>query len=154
MTVEEIEDRIRTLERDGEQRRVALDRLRTEYDQLRNQLRYPGTRFLVDLSYKLVYDATITAAASGGSGTATAGPVFETTDGQAVYVLAAHCTDSDTPLVTTHGGGTTTSADSIVVRLEHQRAGRKWEHYVAVTNFLLADHDVAVRVWRRLGMGS
>ena len=147
--LEDLSDLRREFDREREERR-ALER---RYDTLAAKLSYPGTRFLVDLSYKLVYDATLTAAASGGSGTATTGPVFEITEGHAVYVLAAHCTDSDTVLVTTHGGGTTTSADSIVARIEHQRSGTKWEHYVGLTNFILADHDVAVKVWRRLGMG-
>lgn len=155
MDVDEIDDAIAALQRDRDQLREKVDRLRRDHDTLSGKLRFPGTKFLVDLEYKLVLDTTITAAAS--TLTVPAG-FFESLPGalHAVYCVSALCTDSNIPVVITDGSIIVAPAGAISVGVQRQlkTTPTRIESQVAIYNSVAAPHDVAVRIWRRLGMGS
>jgi hypothetical protein len=157
MTFDEIERTFRDLRTDLDQARRDIAKAQHDHDQLSGKLRYPGTKFLVDLEYKLVYDATLTAAGTPATTVQTLGPVFETLPGllHAVYELSAYAPGSNVPVITSHGGGGT-PASVIQVRLERARqtGPTRTEIRVAMQNTIGTDYAVAVRVWRRLGMGS
>lgn len=154
MTEDEAIAALEALQRDRDQQRQDLDRLRREFDQLSQKLRYPGTKFLVDLEYKLVYDATLTATAS----TQTVSAVIETLPGalHAVYALSAYASGSDTPKVITDGAIIVGPTDAVTVALQRQRTSspRTIAVKVILYNSAVTDYDIAIRVWRRLGMGS
>lgn len=154
MTVDEIDDRIRDLERDRDQQRVEFDRLRVGYEQLRNQLRYPGTRFLLDLSWKRVYKGTVSVATV----TLNVGAVFETLPGaqHALYLPSAYCTDSNTPVVVCDGALSVAPANTVAVAVQRQKQSSptRIEAKVLVRNDTAGTVNVAVEVWRRLGIGA
>src|SRR4029077_154096 len=116
MDFAELDATVQTLTRDRDRLREDLDRLRREFDQLDGKLRYPGTKFLVDLEYKLVYEGTITAPLNS-----IATQVIQTLPGalHALYALAAYATETGI-LVLTDGGGAGPPG-SLAVRLGRQR---------------------------------
>jgi hypothetical protein len=130
------------------------DLLRRDFDQLAVKFRAPGTRFLVDLEYKLVYDDTITV---GASSLHVATP-FETLPGtlHALYALSAYCSDSNTPVVIGDGSVIVAPSDAVSIGIHRQRATSptRIEASVVLYNSGAVEADIAVRVWRRLGMGS
>ncbi len=145
---------LRDLERGREQQRRELDRLREEYDTLAGKLRYPGTDFLVQLEYQMVYEGTLTAVAS----TLTTSPIFDTLPGalHAIYALSAYCPTSNVPVIVTDGSVIVAPADAVSVAIQRQlRTGpTRIEARVAMYASTATDYPIAVKVWRRLGMGS
>lgn len=143
-----------TLRTELDRERQDRQQLRREYDGLANKLRYPGTKFLVDLEYKLVYDTTLTIATS----TLALGAVFETLPGalHAVYALSAYAPSSNTPVLITDGSVIVAPSNAVTVAIQRQRqtSPTRIEAKVAVYNATAGDVDIAIRVWRRLGMGS
>lgn len=159
MESDDLDDAIRTLERDRDRQRQDLDRLRREYDALATKLRYPGTKFLVELEYKLVYDATVTAGWSGSTGALTLTSAFDTLPGalHAVYHISAYATASTTPVLITDGSVIVAPTDAITIAVQRQlqTGPTRTEAKLAIYNSSgSTNHSVAVRVWRRLGMGS
>lgn len=148
------EEAIQELQRDRDRQRQDFDRLRREYDDLRNKLRYPGTKFLVDLEYKLVYDETNTIAHSS----MVQGDVFETLPGalHALYCVSAYAPSSNTPLIITDGSVIVPPGNtfSVAVQRQRQTSPTRIEASLVYYNFTGVDQAIAVRVWRRLGMGS
>jgi hypothetical protein len=153
MDAEEFEERLAALERERVPR-ADFDRLRREYDDLRNKLRYPGTKFLVDLEYQLVYEGTVSVATLDVE----VDDVFETLPGalHAVYRLSAYSTDSNTPVVVCDGSLSVAPSDTVAVAIQRQRqtSPTRIEASVIVRNDTADTVNIAVRVWRRLGMGS
>lgn len=160
METDELDDAIAALQQQAATLRADLDRTERErvtlqraHDQLAQKLRYPGTKFLVDLEYKLIHDATLTVP-TGGVVTA----LIETLPGalHALYHLSAYCVDSSSPGVVVDGEIEGARALTLAASLQRvrQTAPLRIEVTLVVTNNTVADRDVAVRVWRRLGMGS
>lgn len=154
MTLEELDEAVQQLRTEldrAEQERRALE---SDFLTLKRKLSLPGTKFLVDLEYRLVYDATLTATASA----LTTSAVFETLPGtlHAVYVLSAHAPSSNTPVLITDGSVIVAPTNAVTVAVQRQRATSptRTEAKVAVYNSAATDQSIAVRVWRRLGMGS
>jgi hypothetical protein len=154
MDPEELDAALDDLRRDRDRQRQDFDRLRREYDDLRTKLRYPGTAFLVELEYKLVYEGTIEVATVDIE----VDDIFETLPGaiHAVYVLSAYCTDSNTPVVVCDGSLSVAPSNAVAVAIQRQRqtSPTRIEASVVVRNDTAGTVNVAVRVWRRLGMGS
>jgi hypothetical protein len=165
MDPDELEDAVTALETWRDQQKQDMTQLqrdhtqlRREYDLLANKLRYPGTKFLVDLEYKLVYDTTLTVPSSP---TYLVSPVFETLPGRlhAVYALSAYPVDSNVDIVVCDGWvlgplGTLNSGVSIAIARQRQAAPLRIEHSVVINNSAGISVDIAIRIWRRLGMGS
>ena len=159
METDAIDAALADLTREQDRQRRDFDRLRREYDQLAIKLRSPGTKFLVDLEYKLVFptdtaDGVITVGAASLHVTT---PI-ETLPGalHAVYVLSAYAPSSNTPVLISDGSVIVSPADAISVGLHRQRqtSPTRIETSVVLYNSGASPQDVAVRVWRRLGMGS
>jgi hypothetical protein len=154
MEPEELDAALRELQRDRDRQRQDFDRLRREYDQLAAKLRYPGTELLPYLQYQRVYDGTLTAA----SATLTTSEIFDTLPGalHATYLLSAYAATSSVPLVISDGSVIVAPSDALTVAIQRQRqtGPTRIEARVAVYNSAVGDYDVAVRVWRRLGMGA
>jgi hypothetical protein len=154
MEADELDDRIAALERDRDRQRQEFDRLKREHDALANKLRYPGTKFLVDLEYKLVYEDTITV----GAVSLHVEPPFETLPGtiHAIYALSAYAPSSNTPVVIGDGSVIVAPSDAVSIGIHRQRATSPTaiEASVVLYNSGAVEADIAVRVWRRLGMGS
>jgi hypothetical protein len=149
-----IDDAIQQLQADLDAERRERLKLRTDFDLLSSKLRTPGTKFLVDLEYRLVYDATQTVA----DATLSTPVLIETLPGtlHAIYEVSAYCTDSNTPVILCDGTSSVSPAAAIAVMLQRQRATSPTRIAVSVLirNDSGASRSVAVRVWRRLGMGS
>ena len=128
--------------------------LRRDFDQLASKLRYPGTSWLVDLEYRLVYDATIAVPDI----TATVGVVFETLPGalHALYVVSAYAPTNTTVAVLTDGPIIVGPAPLCTVAITRQllASPSRIESRCLYYQNTGASLDVAVRIWRRLGMGS
>lgn len=162
MTPEELEEALSALEaaharaeRERERLRQEHERLRREFDVLEGKLRFPGTRFLVDLEYQLVYEGSIVAIMS----TLTTSEPIETLPGalHAVYALSAYAPSTSVPLVINDGSVIVAPSDAVTVAIQRQvlTGPTRTEARVAVYNSSASgDHTIAVRVWRRLGMGS
>lgn len=75
--MEDLEAAVAELQRDRDRQRQDFERWRQEYATLAGKLRFPGTDFLVKLSWQVVYEGTLTAEAS----TLVASEIFETTPG-------------------------------------------------------------------------
>jgi hypothetical protein len=150
MDFDELPTAVETLERDRERLRQDVDRLRRDFDQLNAKLRYPGTRFLVDLEYTLVFDTTVAAVLN-----TTTTRVIEILPGEqlATYRLAAVPLETGV-IVLTDGGGAS-PVNGIALRLGHERlAGpTRTQTTLLATNVLAANHTVRVKIWRRVGMG-
>jgi hypothetical protein len=154
MDFAELDTTVQTLTRDRDRLREDLDRLRREFEQLNGKLRYPGTKFLVDLEYKLAYEGTTTVATGGSTNT-----LVDTLPGllHGVYVLSAYCTDSTSPLVVCDGGlygGPGLTIGVYLARVQVPGPPPAIEVRLIVANGTLNPRTVAVRVWKRLGMGS
>jgi len=131
-----------------------LDTLTRRFEGLSGKLQTPGTKFLVELEYRLVYDATITVPAASATAV-----TVETLPGllHSVYVLSAYCYDSDTPSVVCDGTIESTLGGAAAVRLQRTRVtGPPLSVLVEVVvkNTTANERQFPVRVWRRLGMGS
>jgi hypothetical protein len=166
MDPDELDDAVTTLQQERQTLRADLDKLRTEYDrtarafeQLSQKLRYPGTKFLVELEYKLVYEVTTSIGPGSVVVVPTVGtPAFETLPGtlHAVYVLSAYAPDSDTPVVVMDGSVIAPPANTVSIGIQRQRQSSplRIEARLILDNAGGGTHNVTVRVWRRLGMGS
>lgn len=146
---------IATLERDRDVQRGEHDRLRRQFEVLEGKLRFPGTKFLVDLEYQLVYEGSIVAIMS----TLTTSEPIETLPGalHAVYALSAYAPSTSVPVVINDGSVIVAPSDAVTVAIQRQvlTGPTRTEARVAVYNSSASgDHTIAVRVWRRLGMGS
>lgn len=156
MELDDVDDALEQVQRDLAALTTKHDTLKRDHDQLSGKLRSPGTKFLVDLEYKLVHESTVAVAA----GTVVVGSVFETLPGalHAVYVLSAYAPASNTPVVITDGSVIVAPANAVSVAIQRKRAssGTQLSLQAAVIydNTGAVSVDVAVRVWRRLGMGS
>lgn len=154
MEADELDDAIQQLRTDLD--RTERDRARLEQlvKDFTNKLRYPGTKFLVDLEYKLVYDAT----QSVTNATLSTPVIIETLPGtlHALYVVSAYCSDSNTPVVLCDGTVSVSPANAVSVMIQRQRATSptRIESSVLIRNDSGGTRAIAVRVWRRLGMGS
>jgi hypothetical protein len=154
MDFDELDRTVETLTRDRDQLRQDVERLRREFDQLNSKLRYPGTKLLVDLEYQLLYDSTTTVVTLGSTNT-----LIETLPSllHAVYQLSAYCTDSTSPYVVCDGGLVGSPGLTIGVylaRVQVPGPPKAIEVRLIVSNPTAANRTIAVRVWRRLGMGS
>jgi hypothetical protein len=165
MDPDELEDAIQTLQDAQQTLRTEHDKLRTEYDrtarafdQLSQKLRYPGTKFLVELEYKLVYDTTVTATTAPAVSTWPAATPFDTLPGtlHAVYVVSAYAPSSNTPVVITDGSVIVAPSNAVSVAIQRQRqtSPTRIEAKIIIDNSTGVDQGIALRVWRRLGMGS
>lgn len=154
MEADELDDAIQQLRTDLDTERRERTKLFADFNQLSQKLRYPGTKFLVELEYKLVYDASQTVA----DATLSSPVVIETLPGtlHAVYEVSAYCSDSNTPVILCDGTSSVSPSAAIAVMLQRQRATSptRIEVSVLIRNDSGASRTVAVRVWRRLGMGS
>lgn len=143
----EVED-LQQAQRDADREH---DKLRADFTVLSNKLRYPGTKFLIDLEYKLVYDATV----SANPGTFTISTAFETLPGglHAVYHVSGYASD----IVVVSDGNVIvppTPSISICIQRELLTNPTRVEAKVYLYNSDVSAHSVSVRVWRRLGLGS
>jgi hypothetical protein len=165
MDPDELEDAVTAVQQQADTLRADVDRLRTEYDrtvrafdQLSQKLRYPGTKFLVELEYKLVYDTTVTATTAPAVSTWPAATPFDTLPGtlHAVYVVSAYAPSSNTPVVITDGSVIVAPSNAVSVAIQRQRqtSPTRIEAKIIIDNSTGVDQSLALRVWRRLGMGS
>jgi hypothetical protein len=149
-----LDDAIQQLQADLDAERRERLKLRTDFDLLSSKLRTPGTKFLVDLEYRLVYDATVEIAHS----MMVTGALVETLPGtlHAVYAVSAYAPSSNTPLVITDGSIIVPPGNTFSVALQRRRqtSPTRIETTLVYYNFTGVDQFIAVRVWRRLGMGS
>jgi hypothetical protein len=154
MDTDAIDNEIQKLKRDRDRLQIKVDRVRQDFDLFQGRLRYPGTQFLIDLEYLLVLDVTL----SCNGPALTIGNVFETLPGalHAVYTLSAYATDSDVPVIMTDGSVLVAPADSVTVAIQRRRQSTpvRTEARIVIYNNTAAAKNIAVRVWRRLGMGS
>jgi hypothetical protein len=158
MDADELDDAIHQLQRDRDELKAKLEKLRVDHDVLSGKLRFPGTKFLIDLEYRVVYDATATFGHAGTTGAFTLTAAFDTLPGtlHAVYALSAHAPSSDTPVLITDGSVIVAPANAITIALQRQRqtSPTRIEAKLAVYNSTASDQSLAIKVWRRLGMGS
>jgi hypothetical protein len=151
---DEIDSTLADLRRDLTRERDERRLLQRKLDDLTNKLRYPGTKFLIDLEYALVYDDTIAV----GALSLHVEPPFETLQGllHSVYEPSAYCPTSNTPVVVTNGSLIVAPADAISVAIHRQRqtGPTRIDASVAIYNASASPIEIAVRVWRRLGMGG
>ena len=153
-------------------KRELLD-LTRRFDLLSNKLNTPGTKFLIDLEYRMVYDAILTVPRRYLSSDTflilpglVNSPVIETLPGalHADYLLSAYCPVVDSPVVC---GGVSWSPDGPVAGVQPYDAllvsmvrtykidPIRVDVTVQVTNPCYeTSRTVAVRVWRHLGIGS
>ena len=128
-----------------------LDKLQQDFEVLQGKFRYPGTKFLVDLEYRLLYEGTLTVPASSAISSA----VIETLPGalHAVYSLSAHCMQSSVALIC---DGSAPALVGLHVHLLRSRSldPIRIDVTARVQNTTSTEHTVAIRVWRRLGIGS
>ena len=158
MDPDELERAVQQLRADLEEERRKQARLVADFTQLSAKLRSPGTKFLVDLEYRLVYENTALVIPLNYTG---AVPI-ETLPGKlhALYLLSAYAVSDTTAVVVTDGPllpVTTPLADGVSIAIERQLATSPARILVGlrVANTRAANAvTVAVRVWRRLGMGS
>jgi hypothetical protein len=159
--IENSQDDILALQTNYTKLKTDVDLLRTQFDDLTGKLKYPGTKFLVDLEYRLVFDDTIIV---NHDSAITSAPI-EVLPGllHAVYAISAYAPTSDIPIIVMDGAyvkvTTATSQNIVTVALQRQRSTNPDAITVSlrVSNKLDPDLDnvnVAIRVWRRLGMGS
>lgn len=153
MDADALDDAIEDLRKDRAALQQRLDTLRADFDRFLNKFQ-PGTKFLVDLEYKLVFDGTITVAAS----TLQLSSVIETLPGtlHALYGLSAYAPSSNTPVLITDGSVIVAPSNAVTVALQRQRqtSPTRIETKVAVYNATASSADIAVRVYRRLGVGG
>jgi hypothetical protein len=152
MEADAIDDAIQVLQADYAALAAKHDKLRTDYDLLSLKLRYPGTKFLVDLGYRLVYDATITCAAGGPHST-----LIQTRKDlqHAVYVLSARRTDTNGEGVLYNGMATVLPGNSVQLAIEsrYNSSGPSLDTYLLDYNSKATSVSVAVKIWQRLGLG-
>lgn len=145
---------LETLKTTTEQQREDFDKLRREYDTLASKLRYPGTDFLVKLEYERVYDGTILAEPS----TISTSAIFETLPGalHAPYVLSAYALNSSVPVIICDGAVIVSPSDTITIAIQrqYQTGPARIESRVVVYNSSVSEFNIAVRVWKRLGLGG
>jgi hypothetical protein len=131
-----------------------VTRLSVRVESFTQKLSTPGTKFLVNLEYRLVYDTVVTVP----NITATFGAVFETLPGalHAVYVISAFATTNLTVQVLTDGPIIVGPGSLCTVAIARQQkaAPTRIESTIIYYQNTGAPLDVSVRVWRRLGMGS
>jgi hypothetical protein len=139
-----------TLQRDRDRLSQDAERLRREFDQLNSKLRYPGTRFLVDLEYSLVFDTTVTAALSTTTTT-----LVEIVPGAQLATYRVAALPLETGVIVLTDGGGASPVNGIALRLGHELlAGpTRTQTTLLATNVLAANHTVRVKIWRRMGMG-
>lgn len=149
-----LQDTARQLQQDLDRERQERERTTRDVEGLQRRLLQRGSKFLVDLEYRLVHEATVSVAA----GTVVVGAVFDTLPGtlHAVYVLSAYAPSSNTPAVITDGSVIVAPANAVSVGVQRQRQTTplRIEASVIYDNTGGAAASIAVRVWRRLGMGS
>jgi len=131
-----------------------LDTLTRRFEVLSGKLQTPGTKFLVELEYKLVYDAVV----SVPDVTVAFGAIFETLPGalHSIYVVSAFATTNTTVQVLTDGPILVgpTSRCSVAISRQQKASPTRIEATVIYYQNTGAALNVSVRIWRRLGMGS
>ena len=148
MDAEDMRAAIAQLQADLDAERAERDILRKDHDAL--HLTVMG--LAVKAQYRLLYDATVAV----GSGTETS-DIFETLPGtlHAIYAVSAYAPDSDTPVIVANGPVESAPSAGICVSIQRQRQSNP----TRIECRVLLDNsgsvaNVAVRVWRRLGIGS
>jgi len=129
-----------------------LDTLTKRFEILSGKLQTPGTKFLVELEYRLLYDSVLVVPATSGLSSG----VFETLPGllHAVYLISAYC-DNASPSVICDGEEISGLTGVIGVSILRKKisgpaiTAEVWAH-----NNTASERNAYVRVWRRLGMGS
>lgn len=156
--LEVVQNTIAEIQSDSTIQQTDLALLSKKFDELEGKLRFPGTKFLVDLEYNIVYDARIVINTSSTSQIS-----IDTLHGElhAVYQLSAYAT-TNTPIILMDGAslGSLTDLGSLTngvsVCLLRQRASdpTRIEIYLNVINSIASPQTLAIKVWRRLGIGS
>ena len=154
------------LTRDVQQLRADLDQERRErlalkatVEQLRTKLLYPGTKFLVELEFRVIFEGRILVALNS-----TRADLIDTLPGElhALYQVSAYSV-SNTPMVLTDGALSSYPAlspplaEGVSVCLQRQRQSAPVRTEVSlrlVNASATMNANIAVKVWRRLGMGS
>lgn len=150
MEADEIDDAILELRRDRDAQRQRYDKLKADFDAFLNKFQ-PGTKFLVNLEYRLIYDTTLTLATGGPVET-----LIETRKDlqHAVYELSAKRTDTNGEAVIYGGTVSVVPGNSVQLALEsrYNSSGPSVDTYLVSYNSKGSDVAVAVKIWRRLGM--
>jgi len=160
------------LQRAVDQEKQKLLDLTRRFDLLSQKLSTPGTKFLVDLEYRMVYNGTLVVPRGYVDATTFAmapglvdSPIIETLPGSlhAVYAVSAYCATADSPVIcdgaswsATNTGTGAMPYDALLVSLVRTYATAPTRVDVTVqvlSPFYTATRTVAVKVWRRLGIG-
>lgn len=152
MDADALDDAILELQAAKDRQRQDFDRLRREFDQLTNKLRYPGTRFLIDLAYKLVYANTALSVATLGPHTTL---IEQRNDLQhGVYVMSAKQTATDAEGVIYDGAPVVVPGNAVLLSIysAYNASGPSLDTYLVAYNTKGATVTVDVKVWRRLGL--
>lgn len=149
---------VETLQTQSDELQIQSDKVKQDLDILTTRLISPGGRFLIDLEYQTVYAAQIVIDTSSTSRIS-----IDTLPGElhAVYQLSAYAT-TNTPIILMDGAslGSLTDLGSLTngvsVCLLRQRASdpTRIEIYLNVINSIASPQTLAIKVWRRLGIGS
>lgn len=151
MDTDAIDDLIEQLRSDLDAEKRERERLRTDFDLLSSKLRTPGTKFLVDLEYRLIYSGTVSIPTLGPHDT-----LLETRkDGQdAIYEMSAKRTDTNGEGVIYFGAPVVAPPNAVLLCLDTRYATgpNRQETYLVAYNTKGSTVNVTVKVWRRIGM--
>lgn len=149
--LEVVQDTIVEIQSDSTVQRADLALLSKKFDELEGKLRFPGTKFLVDLEYRLVYEGTLTAPFSS----AISSTIIESLPGtlHAVYIISAYCAVPSVSVICDGSASDLVGIHAHLVRT-FETSPARIDVTVRLRNTSITSRDVVVRVWRRLGIGS